>query len=53
MIEKWASADALATHSRGPALAGLTQALDGRTEGAPDAQVLRPHPAGTPGQGAL
>ncbi len=53
MIEKWASADALATHSRGPALAELTQALDGRTEGAPDVQVLQPHPAGTPEQGAL
>ena len=53
MIEKWASADALAVHSRGPALAELTQALDGRTTGPLDVQVLRPHPAGTPEQGSL
>jgi quinol monooxygenase YgiN len=53
MIEKWASAGAPATHSRGPALAELTQALDGRTEGPLDVQVLQPHPAGTPEQGAL
>ncbi|MGP8002146.1 MAG: putative quinol monooxygenase [Streptosporangiaceae bacterium] len=53
MIEKWASAEALAEHARGPALAELNQALAGRTEGDLDVQVLRPHPAGTPGQGAL
>jgi quinol monooxygenase YgiN len=53
MIEKWASADALAVHSRGPALAELTQALDGRTEGRLDVQILQPHPAGTAAQGAL
>ena len=53
MIEKWASADALAAHSRGAALAELTQALDGRTEGPLDVQILQPHPAGTATQGAL
>jgi quinol monooxygenase YgiN len=53
MVEKWASAEALAEHARGPALAELSQALDGRTEGALDVQVLRPHPAGTPEQGML
>jgi quinol monooxygenase YgiN len=37
MVEKWASAAALA----------------GRTEGDIDVQVLRPHPAGTPDQGTL
>jgi len=53
MIEKWASAEALAEHSRGPALAELNRALAGRTEGDPDVQILQPNPAGTPGQGAL
>ncbi len=53
MVEKWASADALAEHSRGAALAELNQALSGRLEGRPDVQILQPHPAGTPAQGAL
>lgn len=47
MIEKWSSQEALDRHSRGPALAKLGQALGGRVQGAPDVQVLRPHPAGT------
>ena len=47
MIEKWASAAALAGHSRGAALAELNQALTGRLEGALDVQILQPHPAGT------
>jgi quinol monooxygenase YgiN len=53
MVEKWASAAALAEHGRGPALAELNQALAGRTEGDIDVQVLRPYPAGTPDQGTL
>jgi quinol monooxygenase YgiN len=53
MVEKWASAAALAEHGRGPAPAELTQALAGRTEGDIDVQVLQPHPAGTPNQGTL
>jgi quinol monooxygenase YgiN len=53
MVEKWASAQALAEHSRGPALAELNQALDGRTEGAIDVQILQAHPAGTAEQGTL
>jgi quinol monooxygenase YgiN len=53
MVEKWASAEALAKHSRGPALAELNRALSGRLEGSLDVQVLRPHPAGTPAQGTL
>lgn len=53
MVEKWASAAALAEHGRGPALAELGQALAGRTEGGIDVQVLQPHPAGTPQQGTL
>ena len=53
MVEKWASAQALAEHGRGPALAELNQALDGRTEGAIDVQILQAHPAGTAEQGML
>ena len=53
MIEKWASAAALAGHSRGAALAELNQALTGRLESALDVQILQPHPAGTPAQGTL
>ncbi len=53
MVEKWASAEALAEHARGPALAELNQALSGRLEGSLDVRVLRPHPAGTPAQGTL
>jgi quinol monooxygenase YgiN len=53
MVEKWASPEALAAHARGPALAELNQALDGRTEGQLDVQILRPRPAGAPEQGTL
>jgi quinol monooxygenase YgiN len=53
MVEKWASPEALAGHGRGPALAELSQAQAGRTEGDIDVQVLQPHPAGTPDQGTL
>jgi len=53
MVEKWASPEALAVHARGPALAELNQALDGRTEGQLDVQILQPHPAGMPEQGTL
>lgn len=53
MVEKWASAEALAEHSRGAALAELNEALSGRLAGDLDVQILRPHPAGTPAQGAL
>ena len=53
MVEKWASAEALAEHSRGAALAELNQALSGRLESRLDVQILRPHLAGTPAQGTL
>ena len=52
-VEKWTSAEALAEHSRGPALVELNQALSGRLAGKTDVQILRPHPAGTPAQGTL
>ena len=53
MVEKWSSAEALAEHSHGAALAELNKALSGRLEGGLDVQVLSPHPAGTPAQGTL
>ena len=53
MVEKWSSAEALDQHSRGPALAELNQALSGRLAGGVEVQRLRPHPAGTPGQGTV
>ena len=53
MVEKWSSAEALDKHSRGPALVELDQALSGRLAGGVDVQRLRPHPAGTPGQGTV
>jgi len=53
MVEKWTSAEALAEHSRGPALAELNEALSGRLDRAVDVQILRPHPAGTPAQGTV
>ncbi|MCW2908103.1 MAG: putative antibiotic biosynthesis monooxygenase [Actinomycetia bacterium] len=53
MVEKWTSAEALAEHSRAPALAELNEALNGRLEGGLDVQVLRPHPAGTADQGTV
>ena len=53
MIEKWASQEALASHSRGSALADLTHLLDNKLIGGLDVQVLRPHPAGTTQQGTI
>jgi quinol monooxygenase YgiN len=53
MIEKWTTAEALATHGQGPALQQLTVALAGKLAGAPDVQVLRPHPAGNSELGTL
>jgi len=53
MIEKWADGDALAAHARAAGLAKLQAGLAGKLDGELDVQVLRPHPAGTPEQGAL
>jgi quinol monooxygenase YgiN len=53
MIEKWASPEALAAHSRSPALAELNDRIDGMTERPAEVLVLRPHPAGTDAQGVL
>ncbi len=53
MIEKWASQDALAVHSKSPNLAKLNEGLTGKVAGKLDLQVLRSHPAGTEAQGVL
>jgi quinol monooxygenase YgiN len=53
MVEKWESADALAVHGKGPALAGLGRALAGKVAGAPEVIMLRPLPAGEAAKGEL
>jgi quinol monooxygenase YgiN len=53
MVEKWASEEALAAHSKSAALEELNGRLDGKLAGPTDIQVLQPHPAGTAQQGTL
>jgi len=53
MIEKWASAEALAVHGRGANLAALNPKLAGKVAGPPEVIVLRQVPAGDPGKGQL
>lgn len=53
MIEKWASEEALDAHDRGPALVELIAKTKDLTEVPSEVLRLRPHPAGTPAQGAL
>ncbi len=53
MIEKWASPEALANHSRGVNLAMLNPRLAGKVSAPPEVVVLQPVPAGDPAKGAL
>jgi quinol monooxygenase YgiN len=53
MIEKWASREALANHSRGVNLAALNPKLAGKVTTAPEVIVLEQVPAGDPVKGAL
>ena len=53
MIEKWASPEALAAHSKGANLAALNPKLAGKVAGRPEVVVLQQVPAGDPGKGAL
>jgi quinol monooxygenase YgiN len=53
MIEKWASRDALATHSKGAALAALNPRLAGKVTGPPEVIVLDAVPAGDAAKGQL
>ena len=54
MIEKYESAQARSEHIKSARpLADLRSALEGKLTSGLDAQVLTPHPAGTPQKGAL
>ncbi len=53
MIEKWASPEALSTHSRGAALAAMNPQLAGKVTGRPEVIVLQAVPAGDPPKGQL
>ena len=53
MVEKWASPDALRTHSKGAALAAQAPRLTGKLAGPAEVIVLQAVPAGDPGQGQL
>jgi quinol monooxygenase YgiN len=53
MIEKWASPEALAAHSKGANLAALSPMLAGKVAGAPEVIVLQQVPAGDQAKGAL
>lgn len=53
MIEKWASSEALATHSRGAALAAMNPQLKGKVTGPAEVIVLQAVPAGDPPKGEL
>lgn len=53
MIEQWTSAEALAAHSRGAALAVLGPKLAGLTAGPADVIVLSAVPAGDAAKGRL
>ena len=53
MVEKWASADALRAHSKGPALAAQAPRLAGKLAGPAEVIVLQAVPAGDPAKGKL
>ncbi len=53
MVEKWASADALRTHSQGAALAALNPQIAGKMAGPSEVIVLHSVPAGDPAKGQL
>ncbi len=53
MVEKWASREALAAHSRGAALAALNPRLAGKVAGPSEVIVLEAVPAGDPAKGQL
>jgi quinol monooxygenase YgiN len=52
-VEKWESADALRTHSRGEALARAGQAMGGKLAVPTDVRTFSAVPAGDPVKGAL
>jgi quinol monooxygenase YgiN len=52
-LERWESAEALATHSRGEALARVGAALKGLMAGPSEVRQLTPLPAGDEAKGAV
>jgi quinol monooxygenase YgiN len=53
MVEKWASPEALRTHSKSAALAALNPQLAGKIAGPPEIIVTQPVAAGDPAKGQL
>jgi quinol monooxygenase YgiN len=53
MVEKWASGEALRTHSKGAALAAMGPKIAGKTTGPAEVLVLHPVPAGDEAKGQL
>lgn len=53
MVERWASADALAVHGKADALTALGAALAGKVAGPPEVRRLTAVPAGDPAKGTL
>ena len=53
MVEKWASPEALRTHSKGAALAALNPRLAGKIARPAEVIVLQAVPAGDPAKGEL
>ena len=53
MIEKYESEQARSEHLKGPALADLRSALEGKLSSGLDVQALVPHPAGNAQKGTL
>jgi quinol monooxygenase YgiN len=53
MIEKYDDQAAIDAHLKGDGLAALSAALKGKLAAPMDVQLLTPHPAGSPGKGAL
>ncbi len=53
MVEEYESQHARSEHLKGPALADLRSALEGKLSSGLDVQVLVPHPAGDEGKGVL
>jgi quinol monooxygenase YgiN len=53
MVEKWASREALATHSKGAALTALNPTLAGKVAGPSEVIVLDAVPAGDLAKGQL
>jgi quinol monooxygenase YgiN len=52
-VEQWADAEALATHSKAPAVGTMFKEAGGHLAEAPDIKMVQPLPAGDPAKGQL